>query len=97
VKEHTIEATFIREGERRDVVVVKFAVDGRAGFPDRICLTRDNRVAFAEIKKPGEEPDPRQRYVIAALRARGFRVAVIDQHRQCRQFFEEWLGCSEPT
>jgi hypothetical protein len=97
VKERSVEATLVREAEKRSAWAIKLSPLSVVGLPDRLILAPGGRAAFAELKKPGLEPSAIQRYVHEKLRGLGFRVAVIDQHRDCGRFLEEWLGCSEPT
>lgn len=56
----------------------KFTSPGTAGVPDRIVLTPSGRIAFVEVKAPGEKPRPLQRIRIKTLRRLGFKVFVLD-------------------
>jgi VRR-NUC domain-containing protein len=48
-----------------------------AGFPDCVLVhDRQRRVIFAELKRPGADPTPKQVAWLAALRAAGCEVAV---------------------
>ena len=89
--ERVIEKAFVRIGARHRVWCLKLYLAGQAGFPDRLCLAPGGRVAFAEIKAPGEKPRRLQEHVHERLRALGFRVAVIDRVEDCDPFFVEWL------
>jgi hypothetical protein len=91
VRESVVERALVRAGEARGVLVLKLRILGRSGFPDRICLAPAGRVAFVELKRPGEEPRPLQRRVHRLLRRRAFLVAVIDKPEDCEPFFAEWL------
>lgn len=53
---------------------LKFVSPGFSGVPDRIILLPGGKVAFAELKKPGERERQRQLFVQARLRRMGFTV-----------------------
>lgn len=90
--ERSVEAEFVRQGGARGVWVLKFVSPGVAGVPDRVCLAPGGKVAFVELKRRGAVPRALQRWVHRRLRHLGFRVAVVDTHEGCEQFFREWLG-----
>ena len=48
------------------------------GWPDRIFLVPGGRPLFIEFKRPGEEPDERQKEIHRRLRAAGYVVEVHD-------------------
>lgn len=92
VLEKAVEEAFVREARRRGALALKMVPLGRAGFPDRTCLASPGRVAFAELKRPGEKPRRLQRWWIRKLRGMGFLVAEIDRPETIGTFFDEWLG-----
>ena len=55
---------------------------GTAGWPDRIILMPDGKIAFAELKAPGQKPRPLQVARHKILMGLGFRVYVIDGTEQ---------------
>ena len=57
---------------------MKFVSPNLNGVPDRLLLFPGGKLAFAEVKAPGEKPRPLQVHRIARLRELGFRVYVID-------------------
>ena len=59
-------------------LALKFVSPGMAGVPDRLLLFPEGRVAFVEVKAPGEKPRPLQVHRMEQLRALGFRVYVAD-------------------
>ncbi len=87
--ESSVEATFTGEAARLNVLPVKL---GRDGWPDRMLLSNDGRVAFSELKREGEEPEPLQLYIIEELRRRGFFAEVVDTADKARGFFRRWLS-----
>lgn len=90
--ERSVEDECNREAKRRGVMSLKIVALGRAGFPDRTLLARGGRVAFLELKRPGEEPRKLQRWWLRKLREYGFPAGWTDTQQGVLDFFEEWLG-----
>ena len=67
----------------------KWVSPGLDGVPDRIILLPGGRIAFAEIKSPGERPRRLQEVCIARLRRLGFTVYVIDDSGQIPGILEK--------
>ncbi len=63
-------------------LALKFVSPGMAGVPDRLLLFPDGRLAFCEVKAPGEKPRPLQLHRMEQLREMGFRVYVVDSVEQ---------------
>lgn len=63
-------------------LALKFISPGFNGVPDRLLLLMGGKVAFVEVKAPGEKPRPLQLHRIAQLRKLGFRVYVLDDVEQ---------------
>ena len=59
-------------------VALKFVSPGMAGVPDRLVLFPGGRMAFCEVKAPGEKPRPLQVHRMEQLKALGYRVYVVD-------------------
>lgn len=64
-------------------------LQGGKSLPDRLCLWPAGNVRFVELKKPGKKPDPLQLAMHAALRKLGFKVSVIWNDEQLKQFGRE--------
>lgn len=62
---------------------------GTAGWPDRIIIMPDGKIAFAELKAPGKAPRPLQIARHKALMKLGFRVFVIDSAEQIGAILDE--------
>ena len=78
---------FIEQKFRKAVVAVggmcpKFVSPGMDGMPDRLVLLPGGRIAFVELKAPGEVPRPLQLHRHQQLRNLGFSVFVIDSPEQ---------------
>ena len=78
MNEKQIEQTLVRAVRRRGGICPKWVSPGLDGVPDRIILLPGRRMAFAELKAPGEKPRPLQAARIRQLNVLGFRVYVID-------------------
>ena len=49
-----------------------------AGIPDRLVLMPGGKIAFVELKAPGEKPRKLQQVRIKQLRKMGFMCFVVD-------------------
>ena len=63
-------------------MALKFASPGFDGVPDRLALLPDGKMAFVEVKAPGEKPRPLQLSRHRLLRRLGFKVYVLDDESQ---------------
>lgn len=87
--EASVEQTFRRAAAAHDCIAKKL---GQDGWPDRMLLGPAGQVAFCELKRPGEKPEPLQVYVMHQLRERGFFVEVVDSSEDVPGFFVRWLN-----
>ena len=86
-----------REVERRLVTAVKklgglapkFTSPGLDGVPDRLVLLPDGRLAFVEVKAPGQKMRPLQLLRKRQLESLGFRVYCIDRPEQIGGVLDE--------
>ena len=67
----------------------KWVALGFDGMPDRIVLLPDGRMAFIEVKAPGEKPRPLQKSRHELLRSLGYRVYVLDHPEQIGGIIDE--------
>lgn len=79
-----------REGKRRSIWTIKAERLCR-GFPDRMLLASRGRVAFVELKRPGQKLSPAQRLVRKWLKSLGFLVVMLDTPEAVKDFFSDWL------
>ncbi|AYO30232.1 VRR-NUC domain-containing protein [Biomaibacter acetigenes] len=70
----------------------KFISPGNAGVPDRLVLFPGGRMAFVELKAPGEKPTPLQKAQQEKIRALGFPVYVIDSKEKVDIFIHQYTG-----
>ena len=64
-------------------------------MPDRMVLMPEGRIAFVEVKAPGEKPRPLQLARHRLLRRLGFRVYVLDSEKQITRIIDEIGGDAE--
>ena len=78
MREKSIEQKLIRAVKQRGGIAPKFVSPGFDGMPDRLVILPKGRIAFVEVKAPGEEPRPLQTSRHRLLKRLGVRVFVID-------------------
>ena len=89
MREKRIEQTMVLAVKKLGGLAPKFTVPGMDGFPDRIVLLPEGKIAFMEMKVPGKKPRPLQVHRHEQLRALGFRVYVIDEMKQIREVLDD--------
>lgn len=78
MRESKVEEKLRIEAKRRGGWAVKFTSPGLDGVPDRLVLFPGGRLAFVEVKAPGEKMRPLQERRARQLRALGFQVYCLD-------------------
>ena len=73
----------------------KFVSPGFNGMPDRIVLLPMGRIAFVELKAPGEQMRPLQVKRKRQLERLGFSVYCIDSVEQIDGMLEEIGGAGK--
>ena len=89
MREKTIEQKFVMAVKRVGGLALKFTSPGFDGVPDRIVLLPGGKVAFVEVKAPGEKPRPLQLARHRLFRRLGFRVYVLDGEPQIGGMIDE--------
>jgi len=89
MREKTIEQKFVMEVKHIGGLALKFTSPGFDGVPDRIVLLPGGKMAFVEVKAPGEKPRPLQLARHRLLRRLGFRVYVLDEVSQIGGIVDE--------
>ena len=82
MREKFVEQRLAKAVRQSGGLALKFVSPNLNGVPDRLLLFPGGKLAFAEVKAPGEKPRPLQVHRIARLRELGFRVFVIDNVEQ---------------
>ncbi len=82
MKEKELERKLIKAVRQSGGLTLKFVSPGMAGVPDRLLLFPGGRLAFCEVKAPGEKPRPLQAHRMEQLRKLGFRVYVVDSEEK---------------
>lgn len=89
MREKTIEQKFRAAVKAVGGLALKFTSPGFDGVPDRIVLLPGGKMAFVEVKAPGEKPRPLQLARHRLLRRLGFRVYVLDERFQIGGMIDE--------
>ena len=92
MREKTIEQKFKAAVKVAGGLAVKFTSPGFDGVPDRLALLPDGKMAFVEVKAPGEKPRPLQLARHRLLRRLGFKVYVLDDESQIEKIISEIGG-----
>lgn len=78
MREKTIEAALVRAVQKKDGLCFKFVSPGMDGVPDRMILLPGGKIAFTELKAPGEKMRPLQEKRKRQLEQLGFQVFCVD-------------------
>lgn len=89
MREREIEQKLIDAVKAQGGVCWKFVSPGTAGVPDRIILMPMGRIAFVEVKAPGESPRKLQLARHRLLRRLGFKTFVLDNPEQIGGILDE--------
>ena len=82
MREREIEKKLVDAVKTQGGVCWKFVSPGTAGVPDRIILMPMGRIAFVEVKAPGERPRKLQLARHRLSRRLGFKTFVLDNPEQ---------------
>ena len=82
MREREIEKKLVDAVKTQGGVCWKFVSPGTAGVPYRIILMPMGRIAFVEVKAPGERPRKLQLARHRLLRRLGFKTFVLDNPEQ---------------
>jgi len=89
LREKVIEQKLCRQVCHSGGLALKLISPGFNGMPDRLLLFMGGKVAFCEVKAPGEKPRPLQVHRMEQLREMGFKVFVVDDVRQIGGIIDE--------
>ena len=82
MREKIIEQKLVKSVKAAGGIAPKFTSPGFDGMPDRIVLMPGGRMAFVEVKAPGQKPRALQLSRHKLLRRLGFKVFVLDDTGQ---------------
>ena len=89
MREKTIEQKLVKAVKAVGGIAPKLTCPGWGGVPDRLILLPDTRLAFVEVKAPGETLRPLQVKRKRQLEALGFSVYCIDHPDQIGGVLDE--------
>lgn len=89
MSEKQLERAFSKYVTKCGGLSLKWVSPGWDGAPDRICLLRDGKISFVEVKRKGEKPRPLQVLRHKQLRDLGFKVFVLDDPEQIPDIIKE--------
>ena len=78
MREKVVEAALVKAVKEKHGLALKFVSPGLDGVPDRMVLLPHGKLAFVELKAPGEKMRPLQLKRKDQIEALGFRVFCID-------------------
>ena len=87
--EKKIEQALVSAVKTQGGICWKFVSPGTAGVPDRIILMPMGRIAFVEVKAPGERPRKLQLARHRLLRRLGFKTFVLDNIDDIQKIIKE--------
>ena len=89
MREKAIEQKLVQAVRRSGGLALKLVCPGFNGAPDRLLLFMEGKVAFCEVKAPGQKPRPLQVHRMEQLRKMGFKVFVVDGLEQIGGMIDE--------
>ena len=87
--ESNIEKKLAKAAKRAGGMAIKLYCPNYVGMPDRIVLIAIGKVAFVEVKAPGEKPRKIQQKRRRELETLGFRVYVLDDEKEIGGIIDE--------
>lgn len=92
MREKEIERKLVETVKAINGLALKFISPGFNGVPDRMILLQNGKMAFAEIKAPGEKMRPLQVRRKSQLERLGFSVYCVDDIEQIDNILKEIGG-----
>lgn len=89
MREKQIERKLVNAVKDAGGIAPKFVSPGFDGMPDRLLLLPGGRMAFVEVKAPGERPRPLQAARHKLLSRLGFKVYVLDNFAEIDEIMKE--------
>lgn len=92
MRERFIERKFVEAVKKKGGFASKFVSPGLDGMPDRIVLFPIGKIAFVELKAPGETMRPLQVRRKRQLEKLGFSVYCVDSAEKINGVLQEIGG-----
>ena len=89
MREKQIEMKLISATKDMGGIAPKFVSPGFDGMPDRLVLLPYGKLAFVEVKSPGQKPRALQAARHKLLRGLGFKVYVLYDMQQIGVILDE--------
>lgn len=89
MNEKDLEQKLVKMVKQVGGMALKFVSPGNSGVPDRLVLIAIGKIAFVEVKAPGEKPRPLQIRMIHRIRKLGFKVYVLDDEKKIGEIINE--------
>jgi len=89
MREKQIEQKLFKAVRGMGGLALKFVSPGMSGVPDRIVLLPGRRLAFIEVKAPGEQMRPLQKKRKKQLEMLGFTVYCLDDAKMIEVILNE--------
>lgn len=89
MREKTIEAKLVKAVKSMGGLAPKFISPGLDGVPDRLVLLPGGKIAFIELKAPGNRLRPLQVRRKSQLETLGFLVYCMDRPEQIGGILDE--------
>lgn len=90
--EKRVERRLVEGVRQAGGLCLKFVSPGKAGVPDRVIITPDGRVVFAEVKTEVGKLSKIQEHVIDELKKRNADVRVLYGLKDVAEFLEELMS-----
>ncbi len=87
--ERAVEKHFVDLCQRYRILQLKAEALGK-NWPDRLLLVPGGKIAWVELKRPGQEQRPGQWFVCQMLRHLGFTFEKLDSIEAVDEFFTRW-------
>lgn len=97
IREKDIENYLVKKVKELGGVAYKFTSPSRRSVPDRLVVCPGNRIAFVEVKRPGNTPTQAQQREMQKLADLGCVVTWVDSYDLVDEFIKviKWDIVSE--
>ena len=97
MREKAIELKLVQAIKKAGGLAIKFTSPGLDGMPDRLVILPGGRMAFVEVKAPGQKPRPLQLLRHGGLRRLGCQVFVLDDADQIPELMQKAMEGGDAT